>query len=300
MKYWTEFNSHFADLVGRNKQVDNTIYTFDIETTSYLILDGKQIPAIKYLDLTKDEQENAQFKSCMYIWQFSINKDVYYGRTWEELKSFLIRLNFYNPHRKLVFIHNLSFEFQYLKEIFSLTHILARKMRKVMKCELEEFNIEFRCSLFLSNCKLEKLPDLYKLTVEKQVGSLDYNLQRHAGTHLTEKELKYCEYDCLVLYEYIKKELETYKKIDKIPLTSTGHVRRELKTRVSRDFAYKNYVKKAINIDPHIYNLLLGAFMGGYTHSNWTKTDMILENVDSFDFTSSYPYILTCFPMPRY
>lgn len=78
MKYWTEFNSHFADLVGKNKQVDNTIYTFDIETTSYLILNGKQILANHYLELSKDEQEKALFRSCMYIWQFSINKDVYF------------------------------------------------------------------------------------------------------------------------------------------------------------------------------------------------------------------------------
>lgn len=192
-----------------------------------------------------------------------------------------------------------GFEFTYLESIFNLTNVFARKSRKPIKCELEEYNIEFRCSLFLTNAKLEQLPKLFNLNVEKQVGFLDYDLIRHSKTHLTEQELKYCEYDCLVLYEYIKKELETYKKVEHIPLTSTGHVRRELKKRIYNDFAYKRKVKEACNTDPHIYNLLLEAFTGGYVHSNRVFTDEIIKDVDSYDFTSSYPFILTCFPMPR-
>lgn len=34
---------------------------------------------------------------------------------------------------------------------------------------------------------------------------------------------------------------------------------------------------------------------GGYTHANWIYTGEIISNVDSWDFTSSYPYVLvTC------
>ena len=99
MKYFKEFQYHFGDIVGERKKVDNTIYSFYIETSSYLILDGKVIPAIKYLELTEDEQERAEFKSCMYIWMFSINEEVYYGRTWEELKRFLMLLDYYNNKR---------------------------------------------------------------------------------------------------------------------------------------------------------------------------------------------------------
>ena len=42
--------------------------------------------------------------------------------------------------------------------------------------------------------------------------------------------------------------------------------------------------------------------MGGYTHSNWIYTDDILENVDSYDETSAYPYVLvTCkFPSTEF
>jgi hypothetical protein len=285
-------------LYGDRKKVDNTIYTFDIETTSYLILDGKVIPAIKYLELTEEEQIRAEYRSFMYIWQFGINDTIYYGRTWEELRAFLIRLDYYNSAKKIVFIHNLAFEFQYLKSVFRFKNVIARKKHKVMRCEMEDYNIELHCSYMMSNCALKLLPKVFMLPVEKKVGDLDYTLMRTPATELTEKELGYCEYDCLVVYEYIKRELETYGRVDKIPITSTGHVRRELKERISKDWDYKRKVKKSININPHIYNLLQDAFAGGYTHANYIYANEILKNIDSWDFTSSYPYILVSHQFP--
>lgn len=38
--------------------------------------------------------------------------------------------------------------------------------------------------------------------------------------------------------------------------------------------------------------------LGGYTHSNWVYTDEVLKNIDSWDFTSSYPYILVTHQFP--
>jgi hypothetical protein len=84
MKYFSEYNGHVPIIIGKRKFFDNTIMTFDIETSSYLILDGKQIPAIDYLKLSKEEQERCIYQANMYIWMFSIGKDVYYGRTWNE------------------------------------------------------------------------------------------------------------------------------------------------------------------------------------------------------------------------
>ena len=298
MLYYTEYNGHNVDIVGSRKKIDNTIYSFDIETTSYLILDGKQVSGIEYQNLTKEEQERSEFRSCMYIWMFSINDVVYYGRTWEEFKKFLNRLEMYSKEKKIVFIHNLSFEFQFLKGVFNFTDVMARKSHKVMRCFFEDYNIELRCTYMMSNCALKYLPKLFNLPVKKQVGDLDYTLVRTPKTEITTQEMKYCENDCLVIYYYIQRELETYERVDKIPLTSTGHVRRELKERISEDWNYKNKVKKAINTDPHIYNLLQDAFAGGYTHANWIYTDEIIKNVDSWDFTSSYPYILVTHQFP--
>lgn len=232
---------------------------------------------------------------------FGINDTIYYGRTWEELYNFLEKIEIFTYSQnvtKIVYVHNLAFEFQFLRNIFNFKNVLARKSHKVMKCQLEEFNFEFRCTYYMSNLKLEKIPSVYKLDVEKLVGNLDYSKIRHNDTKLTEKELKYCENDCLVVYKYLKKEIETYETSKNVPLTSTGHVRRELKEYVSKNWDYKANVKRAINIDGHIYNLLLECFAGGYTHANWIYTDEIIKNVSSYDFTSSYPYVMVTHKFP--
>lgn len=293
MKYWSEYYGHKVDIKGKRKKYDNTIYTFDIETTSFLILNNEQIPAVKYLQLSKKEQEECIFMSNMYIWMFGINDEVYYGRTWEELKGFLIRLeNWGTDCKKYVFVHNLAYEFQFLRNIFNMKNVFARKSRKPIKFELEDFNIEFRCSYMMSNCSLEKLADVYKLDVKKLVGNLDYSLMRNSKTELTEKELAYCENDCLVVYKYIEKELETYETMKSLPLTSTGHVRKELKNKIEKDYSYINKVRRSVNVDGHVYNLLIDAFAGGYTHANWIYADEVIKNVNSYDFTSSYPYVM--------
>ena len=94
--------------------------------------------------------------------------------------------------------------------------------------------------------------------------------------------MDYCKNDCLVLYEYIKIELLTYIRVDRIPVTSTGKVRRELQELVYKSIGYRRKIRKAINTDPHIYNLLIKAFQGGYTHANWIYADEVLKNVDSY------------------
>lgn len=298
MLYWNKYNGHESDICGKRKKFDNTIYAFDIETTSYLLLDGKQVPAIDYLKLSKKEQELATKCATMYIWQFSINDIVYYGRTWDELKLFLKRLEENVPERKIVFVHNLAFEFQFLKSQFHFEEVTARKSHKTMTALMRDYNILFKCSYIMSNCALKYLPDLFHLPVEKMVGDLDYNLIRTSETELTKEEMKYCENDCLVVYHYILEELKTYEYVNKIPTTSTGKVRKELQALVRTDFKYRRLVNKAINTNPHVYNLLIQAFGGGYTHANWIYADEVLENVDSYDETSAYPYVLVSFKFP--
>lgn len=299
MKYWSEYRGHDCDIKGK---IDNTIYTFDIETTSYLILDGKQVPAEDYLSLDEDQRESALPAACMYIWQFSMNADVYYGRTWQEFRLFLDRLEENCDKKKFIFVHNLSFEFQFFCSQLKIKAVMSRKSRKVMSCDLADYNITFRCTLFMSNVKLAFLPKIFNLPVEKMEGDLDYTKIRTPVTPLTEKEMGYCEHDCLVVYEYIKVELQTYDRVDKIPMTSTGKVRKELQKLVMKDPYYRRLVGNAINIRPSVYNMLIESFAGGYTHANYIYTDEVLPNVDSYDETSAYPYVLvTCkFPMKAF
>lgn len=298
MKYWTEYKGHEVDILGKTKKVDNTIYTFDIETTSYLILDGEVINARDYTNLSDDDQKRCIKQATMYIWQLSINDQVYYGRTWEEFKYFLDRIELNDNHHKVLFIHNLAFEFQALWSVVRIKSVMSRKSRKLIRCDLEDYNIELRCTMMLSNLKLEKLPDVYQLPVRKKVGDLDYSLLRTSITPLTEKELGYCEFDCLVTYHYILKELEVYQRVDKLPTTSTGKVRKQLQKLVLNNPRYVRRVSNQINTNPYVYNMQVDAFAGGYTHANYIYADEVLENVDSYDETSAYPYVLVTAKFP--
>lgn len=298
MLYYLNYIKHNPDIRGKNKKIDNTVYTFDIETTSFLILNNKILKTIEYLKLSKEDREACEYRACMYIWMLGINEQVYYGRTWDELKEFLGMIDKNVPERKIIFIHNLSFEFQFLKSVFHFKEVTARKAHKVITALMSDYNILLRCSYMMSNCALKYLPELFKLPVEKMTGDLDYSLLRHSKTKLTDKEYKYCENDCLVVYYYILYELATYDRVDKIPTTSTGHVRRELKELVLKDFNYKRIVRASINTNPIVYNRLQSCFMGGYTHANWIFASDIIESVDSYDETSAYPYVLTTCKYP--
>lgn len=299
MIYYKDYKGHNPQILGRkDKKVDNNIYSFDIETTSYIKLNGKIYNASSYENFTQKEKEASEFYSIMYVWMFSINDIVYYGRTWEELKEFWSMIEEIIPQKKIVFIHNLSFEFQFLRSQFDFKSVFARTQRKVMKATLSYYNIEFHCTYLMSNISLEKLADTYKLPIKKLVGNLDYDIIRVPTTKLTKKELAYCENDCLVIYHYISLELREFVRVDKIPITSTGKVRRELQTEAYKNEFYRRKIRRAINTNPHIYNLLIEAFQGGYTHANWIYADEVIKNVDSYDFTSSYPYVMTSFKYP--
>ena len=120
MKYYKEYKGHRYNLVGKRKVFDDTIYSFDIETTSYIKYKDQIYQADYYQELNKKEQEQCEFGSNMYIWQLGINDEVYYGRYWYELIDFINILNTKIPERKIIFVHNLAFEFQYLKRIYSI------------------------------------------------------------------------------------------------------------------------------------------------------------------------------------
>ena len=298
MKYYKEYQGHVPVIVGKKKIFDNTIYAFDIETTSYLILNGKLYNSSYYETFTKEEQQKCEKHSMMYIWMFGINDEVYYGRSWDELKELLQMIEESSPYNKIIWIHNLSFEFQFMQSVFTFDDVFARKSRKVIKCKLHDYNFELHCSMMLSNTSLDNLAKVYKLNVQKLVGNLDYDILRNSKTILTDKELAYCENDILVLYHYIKLELQTYLRIDKIPMTSTGKVRKQLMELIHKDFTYKRKMRESINYAPHIYQLLNMCYAGGYTHANRIYASEILHDIDSYDFASSYPYCLVCYKYP--
>lgn len=273
----------------------NIACSFDIETTS-----------------TYNGYDKVAF---MYVWQFCIDGVVYMGRTWQEFLNLSNQLvNYYelNENRRIIiYVHNLGFEFQFMRKYFKWDKIFSNDERQPIQAVTKD-GIEFRCSMLLSGYSLKKLGDeltVYK--VQKMVGDLEYSLIRHSSTPLTFKEVKYCVNDVLVVCAYIQELIERQGNIARIPLTKTGFAREYCRNmclyrepvRTNKSYRDRTYVSmiKTLSLNVDTYNHLKKAFAGGYTHASYLKSFKTFENVGSFDFTSSYPYVMLSekFPMSK-
>lgn len=287
----TDFQTYYFKKKNRADIVNDDIMCFDIETSSgFLHKDSDTLEP--YLGKSKKYYEDCKKFSICYVWQFSINDNVFWGRTLEDFKDFLQELEYYEPHKKIVYIHNFSFEFQFLINVLQFDYVFARQARKPLFAEWSTY--QFRCSYFLTNMSLATWAEQRKLSVQKLVGDLDYTILRTPKTKLTDTELAYCFNDVLVMYFGLLQYKEKYGHVIDIPFTQTGEVRKEVIDRMNVSSEYK-YRKRCIKLIPETiedYTLLCDCFMGGYTHSNAVHTNIVLDNVSSKDISSSYPTVM--------
>ena len=296
MLHCSKYRSHEKELYTKRGIIyDDTIYTFDIETTTVILYDHKIYDQDFYDTLSEKEKKHAHVYGFMYIWQLSINDIVYYGRTWADFKNFFVKVFNDTNINYTIYVHNLSMECQFLRSIMKIDKVFARQKYKPIYFDTK--NIQFRCSFYLTQAKLEGLHGLYNLPVVKKAGDLDYKKIRHYDTILTQKELNYCKYDCLVVYELIKQFKAEYKHILDIPLTKTGILRRVCKKEMRKAPAFTLKMKDLINNDRNLFNAQVRSFSGGYTHTNCFYSGMIIENIDNYDFCSSYSFIMCCEPV---
>ena len=261
---------------------------------------------VKYLDLslsfdtettsTYTTNEPREKFAYMYVWQFGIDGYYCYGRTWSEFlqlcKHLQKTLDLNERRRLIIFIHNLSFEFQFFRKYFKWVSVFATSSRNPVKA-LTSFGIEFRDSLILSGYKLENVAkNLTAHNIPKMVGDLDYSLIRTKDTTFTQKELGYMLNDVRVLVAYIDEQRELYGDITKIPLTNTGRVRRYVRKECFKDKNYNAKMRSLRIKDANEYSTLKHAFAGGFTHANPNHVGKVYKNVASFDFTSSYPTVM--------
>lgn len=286
-----EFQNYYFKKKNRADIVNDDIMCFDIETSSgFLHKDSDTLEP--YLGKSKKYYEDCKKYAICYVWQFSINDNVFWGRTLEDFKDFLQELEYYEPHKKIVYIHNFSFEFQFLINVLQFDYVFARQARKPLFAEWSTY--QFRCSYFLTNMSLATWEEQRKLSIQKLVGYLDYTILRTPKTVLTDKELAYCFNDVLVMYFGLLQYKEKYGHVIDIPFTQTGEVRKEVIDRMNVSSEYK-YRKRCIKLIPETiedYALLCDCFMGGYAHSNAVHTNVVLDNVCSKDISSSYPTVM--------
>ena len=286
-----------SDIIKKKNMIYyNLSCSFDIETSSfYESLTGVVYTNEQYrIALESDRKLKAEKKAIMYIWQFAIDDNVIYGRTWEQFNDFINRLyDFLDLEHKylIVYVHNLSYEFQFICKRFNWVEIFADTERKPIMATCDK-NIIFQCSYRLSGYSLQVVANnLQNKELKKMCGDLDYSLLRNSKTPLSDKELGYCFNDVLIVTSFINEQINEYENICNIPLTQTGKVRRYVRKECFINKKYRFMIAK-LTIEKLEYIMLQNAFMGGFTHCNSLYTNTICENVTSFDFTSSYPTVL--------
>ena len=275
-------NAKFITIKENKKDVQylDLSLSFDTETTS------------TYIEPNGIKEKFA----FMYIWQFGIDGYYCYGRTWEEFihlcKFIQSSLNLNDKKRVIIYIHNLSFEFQFFRMYFDWLNVFATRSRNPIKA-LTSYGIEFRDSLILSGYKLANVAkNLTSHKIPKMVGDLDYSLTRTKDTTFNKKELGYMLNDVRILIAYIDEQREEYGDITKIPLTNTGRVRRYVRNECFKEKFYQRNIKAQTIKDENEYLTLKQAFAGGFTHANPNHVGKKYHNIASFDFTSSYPTVM--------
>ena len=268
---------------NQGRKNDKRIYkdlfcAFDIETTNHPDLE----------------------QAYMYIWQFQIEDQTIIGRTWMEFKEFIhnCRLRLKEHEYLMIYVHNLSFEFSFLKGIYNFKkdEVFSIEPRKVLRCTMWD-HFEIRCSYLLTNMNLATFTKRMGVTEKLSGEEFDYSKIRYPWTELSDQELQYCIVDVQGLVEalkvYFKIENDNYYSI---PYTSTGFVRRDIKR------AMRHYNRQDLyNMQPdyEVFKILREAFRGGNTHANRYYANTIMENIASYDRVSSYPdvQINELFPM---
>lgn len=255
---------------SKSKRVYNDIIcAFDIETTGI------------------DEIE----QSIMYVWQFQAGEDItIIGRYWSEFITMLQKIRAaISGSWMVIYVHNLSYEFQFLSGIYDFTEkeVFCMDSRKILKCDMYG-SFEFRCSYLQTNMSLSEFTKRYNVQHQKISGAeFDYSKKRYPWTRLTGLEIDYIVHDVLGLVEALKAEMALDgDNLYTIPLTSTGYVRREAKREMN---TYSRLALEKQLPDEHLFKLLHDAFRGGNTHANRYYTGLICDNVTGRDIVSSYP-----------
>ena len=265
-----------------------TYAAFDIETSNIEI--GEKTHAI------------------MYLWQCCIgnaqHRDVYVGRTWKDFREFIRQLKvMYDlaPDKKLVvWVHNLAFEFQFLRSVLEVTKMFATKKRVPVVVTFDDV-FEFRCSYRLSNMSLAKFAESENAVHQKQK-DFNYLITRYPDTEISDSDLYYGVCDVLSLHESVNGLMGAYDDtLRSMPFTSTGYVRREARDAVkSNPHNYYDMLDRQLNKTEYV--MCKSAARGGNTHTNPLYSGEIITDSHGMDISSSYPTEMVAgdgFPMGK-
>jgi hypothetical protein len=223
------------------------------------------------------------------------------GRTWEEFNYAINKISEYcglgNGVYLPIYVHNLAYEFQFIKDFFEFTNILATNELKIIAAETDQ--LVFRCSYRLSNMGLDKFLQNERIEEEYQKTHMDYLVERFPWTPLTPEEEEYCRNDVIGLHKAIESRISYVHNADinNLPLTSTGYVRKDCRKAFNEHKTNRwRFYKEQLSVED--YHLCREAFRGGNTHGNRQYVNKVCKNVGQKDERSAYPAAALLYDMP--
>lgn len=278
--------------------------SLDIETNSYT-----------------ERDKNGNIKVCegyAYHMQVIIGSTIIHCRKWAECLDVLRELSdrlelgqTIKGKRYLcrVWIANAGFEFSFINRYFDWVNVFAATPRQPITAETST-GLLIQDALYISGSTLENLSKTYGLPTKK-THDLDYTKMRISTTPLTEKELYYMSADVRILAEFNDWLMKNYvdNGLD-IPITKTQILRDSIKKCFNetelKNGKLSNFAKRLAFLHSECYNeyseYIRFLYRGGYCHANCLWADEIVENVNGFDFQSSYPYciLMQKFPVSQF
>lgn len=271
-----------GNVYGKNRTYINDFITMDIETSTI-----------------RRETDPIAFTYSIAVY---VSGKCVWFRTWLDYNTFIYKLNkrlqLNKYYRLICYIHNLPYEFQFMRDFMHIEDVFAVKPRKVVKCYSN--GIEYRCSYKLTNMGLARfttsIPNLPH--VKMSGDDFDYSIFRTPKTILSPSELDYVFNDVAGLYEALDYTIKNDNyNLATIPNTSTGFVRDELRYEMGLNpWNRRAFLKMALN--QVTYGLCRTARRGGNTHENPIYSDATLEDLGSMDMSSAYPADMVEKPFP--
>ena len=264
------------------KNVDQRIFTFDIEQSNGYVIDGIACE----FDYSKPPKyySNKQKAVVCYLWQFGIDHMYFYGRNLSELLPVWKYLA-ERSHTTICYVHNLLYEFAALIGYIEFTKVFARSAHKPITADYG--NLQFRCSFMLSRQSLESIGE--NVGFPKLIEVMEYDTIRTPATKLNIDEVRYGIRDLEILTEYIGRMRQEYRTLQQIPITQTGRPRAEVRAIYKKDWKYHLQMTDLLPKNAAEYARLKAAFVGGWVHANYFYVGVNLKNaVVPWDICSSY------------
>lgn len=314
---------------SRKTPFSDYLLSYDIETTKW----DDDTSSVYVWSLSGGDY--SELKECNNNEELEKVCDVCTGRTLNEFDLSLSNLNEAAEASNcllLVLIYNLSYEWSYLqKNIDFIRNNYCTDYPTVLEGRHNIMSIKAGNLVFLDAARIFGLGSLRNNAAKYGFEKLeyDYEVKRHSGTPLTEKDYKYNINDTLITLGSWAKKLKYagYEHVNEPPMTATMMIRNSLKSNPSinkvvgnRTHAKKDRKKwrtqtesetlyeQAVDIAKDMFkgfeleslaSFLEDCFSGGYSHCNIFSQGNLHFNVGSADLTSAYPGAMLCEWYPR-